>query len=164
MEIFKAIKSTNNTYEASNIGNIRRIGGKILSPKTKSNGYKEVGIYVNKIGKSRYVHRLVAEAFLGDLNDKIINHKDGNKANNSIDNLECVTYSENSLHSVKVLGNKPSFFLGSKHGMAKINENIVLAIRDKYKVNNSLKVLSDEYNIPYSTIAKICYRQTWRHI
>lgn len=164
MEIFKAIKSTNNTYEASNIGNIRKVGGKTLSAKTKSNGYKEVGIYVNKIGKSRYVHRLVAEAFFGDLEDKIINHKDGNKANNTIENLECVTYSENSFHSVNVLKNKPVFFLGSKHGMAKLNEDIVLSIRNKYKINNSLKMLSNEFNIPYSTIAKICYRQTWKHI
>lgn len=164
MEIFKTIKSTNHTYEASNMGNIRKVGGKNLSQKTKSNGYKEVAIYVDKIGKSKYVHRLIAEAFIGDLDGKIINHKDGNKANNNVCNLEIVTYSENSLHSVRVLGNKPVFFLGSKHGMAKLNEDIVLEIRSKYETNNSLKKLALDYNIPYSTIAKICYKQTWKHI
>jgi hypothetical protein len=165
MEIFKTIPNTNNLYEVSNTGIVRSVkSNKCLSQKTKSNGYKEVALYVDKIGKSKYVHRLVVQTFICELNNKIVNHIDGNKANNNLYNLELVTYSENSLHSVNVLGNKPSVFKGSKHGMAKIDENIVLLIRNKYSKDNSIKKLSNEFNIPYSTIAKICYNVTWKHI
>lgn len=165
MEIFKLIPSTKDTYEASNLGNIRRVGGnKILSQKTKSNKYKEVNLYVDKIGKSRYVHRLVAEAFLGDLGDKIINHKDGVKDNNNIENLEMVTYSENRVHSYMILGNKIRTYRGSSHGMAKLNEEIVLKIREDYKLDKSIKKISIKYNLPYGRICSICYRCSWKHI
>lgn len=165
MEIFKVIPSTKDTYEASNLGNIRNaITKKVLSQKTKSNNYKEVALYVDKIGRSRYVHRLVAEAFLGDLGDKIINHKDGIKGNNNIENLELVTYAENRMHSYLVLGNKMPIYRGSSHGMAKLNEELVLKIREDYKLDKSIKKISIKYNLPYSRICSICYRCSWKHI
>lgn len=48
--------------------------------------------------------------------------------------------------------------------MAKLNEEIVLEIRERYKNNNHIKEFQKDYDIPYSTLCKICYRQTWKHI
>jgi hypothetical protein len=58
-------------------------------------------------GKVEYVHRIIAKCFIPNIdNKKCVNHKDGNKHNNSVDNLEWVTYSENHLHAYAVLNKK----------------------------------------------------------
>lgn len=65
----------------------------------KANGY--LGVTFGQPRVQFYVHRLVAEAFLVKPTEKhIVNHKDGNKANNSLDNLEWVTYTENLQHAI----------------------------------------------------------------
>ena len=64
--------------------------------------YLQVSLWKNNVGKTHYVHRLVAEAFIPNpLNLPEVNHKDGNKHNNSVDNLEWVDSSGNSYHAVR---------------------------------------------------------------
>lgn len=93
-------------YEVSDCGRIRHIGG--LPRKTHCvSGYSYVCI--RKAGKTHNVrlHRLIASAFIPNPENKpYINHKDGNKTNNSVDNLEWCTASENERHKVNVLGIK----------------------------------------------------------
>jgi hypothetical protein len=73
--------------------------GKLLTLQ-KSNGYHRVTLYKNRRGKHCAVHRLVAETFLSNTNKlSIVNHKDGDKINNHIDNLEWVTQSDNMKHA-----------------------------------------------------------------
>ncbi len=74
---------------------------KVLAPVVNATGYLTVNLVVGdtKLAKSELVHRLVAKAYLGN-SDLEVNHKDGNKTNNSIDNLEWVTGSENVYHAV----------------------------------------------------------------
>ena len=164
MEVFKEISAGSFTYFIGNKGTVRNMK-KELSQKTKSNGYKEVCLYIDKKPKMKYVHRLVAENFINTIPaGHVVNHKDGNKANNDVVNLEIVTYSENSMHSTNVLGNKAPVFKGSSHGMAKLNENIVLDIRYFYEMGHSLDTLAGMFNTPKSTICKVVYRQTWKHI
>ncbi len=80
----------------------RKYGGNWLSPKN-SNGYLHVILCNKGIMKIKLIHRLVAKAFILNPNNKpCINHKDGNKSNNDITNLEWVTYSENDLHAFKI--------------------------------------------------------------
>lgn len=180
MKVWKIIPGTNGQYEVSNDGEIKRIkgrvanskkgfrnvGGNVLSQKTKSNGYKEVNLYIDaQVSKMMYVHRAVASAFIGEIPaGKGVNHKDGNKANNSVDNLEIVSYSENTKHGIDNGLIKPPSFLGSKHGMAKTNEETVLEIRLLYSQGKTPTELSAMYKKPFSTICKICYRNTWKHI
>ena len=178
---WKIIKSTNGLYEASSTGEIQRkkgvvrnnpnggvrtVGGKPLSQKTKSNGYKEVNLYVDtQIGKSRYVHRLIAEAFIGDIQDGMcINHKDGDKSNNHISNLEIVTYSENSKHAYETGLSVSKGMKGSNHPRATISESDVLNIRHDHSIGIPPNRLSEKYGMPKSTICKIVYRATWKHI
>lgn len=76
----------------------------IVKPSIKSSGYKHLGL-ADKNGVTKYfmVHRLLALAFIpNDYNKKQVNHIDGNKLNNSLDNLEWATPSENIIHSHKI--------------------------------------------------------------
>lgn len=174
------IKSTNYRYEVNENGQVRmcetrvknninggtrKVGGKILSPKTKSNGYKEVNLSVSP-GKSKsfYVHRLVAECFLGGIEKGLeVNHKDGDKSNNHKSNLEIVTPSENMKHAYKKGFNKPPRMIGSKHKKSKITEKDVLYIREN-KDGLTQKELGDKYGLKQSTVSNIVLRQTWKHI
>lgn len=107
-------------YEVSNLGNVRSIermvrhakGGVKLSPSKllkqgrSKNGYLTVSFSVDSIKSNQSVHRLVARAFIpNESNKPQVNHKDGNKHNNHVENLEWMTCSENGLHAYRVLGN-----------------------------------------------------------
>ena len=89
-------------YFATIEGRIINKKGKVMRPHKRTTGYFQIPLRVNGQYKTRLVHRLVAEAFLGP-SDLSINHKDGVKDNNHIDNLEYVTRSENTLHAYNVL-------------------------------------------------------------
>lgn len=88
-EIWKQIKFNTN-YEISNLGNVRNVKTKrVLKPSVSNKGYYLVALSKNGKSHTYTIHKLVAEHFL------VINHKDHNKLNNSIDNLEYVTQQEN---------------------------------------------------------------------
>lgn len=95
-------------YEVSNTGKIRvRNTGEIVKQCQNSYGYNTVALYVDGKGTRKGVHRVVASTFIRLPNEKEqVNHKDGNKTNNSVENLEWVTQSKNLWHSRNVLGNK----------------------------------------------------------
>ena len=93
-EVWKEITSTG--YEVSNLGRIRK-GTRILAGSYHSDGYT----FATISGKQIPIHRFVANAFIPNPENKPeINHKDGNKKNNCVDNLEWVTRSENQKHAV----------------------------------------------------------------
>lgn len=105
METWKPIKDYEGLYEVSNYGNVRSLprattSGKMLKQYTHKNGYKYVNLCKNNISKTKRVHVLVVKAFTGhnangfDPN-AVIDHIDGNKGNNRLDNLEVVTQKEN---------------------------------------------------------------------
>lgn len=117
-EIWKDIKNYEGLYQVSNLGRIkaleRRINSSVGTRVIKSNykkiykndkGYLSVSLSKNGINKHHSVHRIVAEAFITNIDNKpCINHKDLNKQNNYVDNLEWVTYKENTRH---VMENNP---------------------------------------------------------
>lgn len=100
-EIWKDIYAE---YQVSNLGRVySKKTNKLLRPALDSWGYLQVCLYVNGKPTSKKVHRLVAEAFIPNLeNKKTINHKDGNKLNNRVDNLEWATDSEQQIHAYKI--------------------------------------------------------------
>lgn len=110
MEVWKDVIGYENSYEISNIGIVRskdRLGtdgrklkGQILSNRLHSSGYLRVMLYKNEMRKDKYIHRLVAEAFvLNPSNLPQVNHKDGNKKNNRVDNLEWIDGFGNMQHA-----------------------------------------------------------------
>ena len=117
MEIWLPVIGYEGLYEVSNFGRVRsldryvRLGGKqksdalvlkkgkILSEKDNGHGYKSVHLTVNRVTKDKYVHRLVAQAFLSNPNNlPEVNHKDENPSNNCLDNLEWCTSQYNDLY------------------------------------------------------------------
>lgn len=101
-EIFKDIKDYELLYQISNFGNVKslkRDKEKILKPSINTGGYLQVGLCKNGIKKTHDIHKLVAIHFLGHSpngHELVINHKDFNKSNNSVHNLEIVTTRENT--------------------------------------------------------------------
>lgn len=119
-ELWKPIVGFEGLYEVSNLGRVRSLPkdvpykgsstfahrkGRILSLVSDSYGYKIVNLSKDRNQCGKKVHRLVAEAFLENpSNLPQVNHKDGNKENNSVGNLEWCTAKQNIRHKFDVLG------------------------------------------------------------
>ena len=164
-EIWKDIVGYEKFYQVSNLGRVRsfpRNGTikeeRVLKPN-KVGGYLQVTLQKHKNRKYKKVHRLVAETFIPNLeNKREVNHIDGNKTNNCVENLEWVTTSENQLHSNYVL----------KHNLKPILQ---------YDLNGTfikeweaIMIASKELNIFGSNITECCRgrrktagRYIWRY-
>lgn len=102
-ETWKAIKGYEGIYEISNLGRVRNIKrkNKIVKSYTTKLGYQRVQLSKNGKFKNLLIHRLVADAFLPKPDNKdVINHKDFDRSNNNVENLEWLTYKENSHYSM----------------------------------------------------------------
>ena len=103
MEIWKNVKNFEGLYQVSNLGRVKSLNynrtrkEKILKNKYDKGGYCQINLW--KYGQMKHflVHRLVAEAFIDNSNNKpCIDHIDGNRSNNRVENLRWCTYKENS--------------------------------------------------------------------
>ena len=103
MEIFKDVKGYEGYYEISNLGRVRSTsykGKKILKPAVTKNGYLNVIFCINQKKEHKLVHRLVAEAFIPNINNySTVNHKDEDKLNNYVENLEWLSVEDNNRYS-----------------------------------------------------------------
>lgn len=104
---------------------------KLMSIWSKSGEYPRVTLSKSGKEKTFTIHRLVAEAFIPNPYGKItVNHKDGNKNNNKVDNLEWNTYSENQKHAIKNgLAIVPHLGFGEQHPCSKLNNVDIEMIR-----------------------------------
>ena len=136
-------------YKISNQGRVKNPQGKILGGSTHKDSYRFVTIK----GKQIPIHRIVAENFIENKYDKpFVNHKDGNKMNNSVDNLEWVTQQENIQHSYK---NKlqPS---AVKTYKGKFTDEQRQQIKDEYNNTDiSRRQLALKYNVSHTCICDI---------
>jgi len=125
--------------------------------------YNIIGLYSdNKTQKTLLIHRLVALAFIPNPHNKpCVNHKDGNKLNNNIGNLEWNTHSENTKHACENKLILPTH--GEISGMSKLTNSQVLEIR-KIGRNMTQKELGEIYDVRPQTISKIILRKAWTHI
>jgi hypothetical protein len=115
-EIWKDIKGYEGLYQVSNFGNIRnKRTNKIKIPYKCKNGYMYVSLYKNNKSKNKLIHRLVAETFFKNKNNYTdVNHIDGNKLNNKIENLEFCTRSYNLKEAYRLKLREPVYLMLNK--------------------------------------------------
>jgi DNA-binding transcriptional regulator YiaG len=147
-------------YKISNKGRIKGERRASFGSKSSS-GYRRACIWNGEKHVFVMIHRLVAIMFLGFQDGKEINHKDGNKENNRLENLEWVTRSGNSQHAYANNLRTAHPVLGEKHYAAKLTEDQVREIR---KSTLSQTKLAKQYNISSSVIQKIKERKSWKHV
>lgn len=139
-------------YSISDNGQVKNnITNKILKQQIQ-NGYCHCGLAINKKTKRCRVHRLVAQAFIDNPENKeYVNHKDGNRQNNNVNNLEWVTASENALHAIKT-GLKTA--KGNKRPVIQYSMN-----GDKMMAFNSIADASRATDVLGSKITLACQRK-----
>jgi hypothetical protein len=175
-EVWKDIAGYEGKYKISSLGRVRSLSRyrksrgdllalikeKVLKPVDYF-GYQKVTLRHNNESQNYRIHRLVATAFIPNVKNKpFINHKDGNKKNNSVDNLEWVTNQENISHAVK---NGRHNLKGSRHPKSKLEEEEVLKIRELYERKVFTRTeLGEMFGVTEGTISYIVKRMTWKHI
>ena len=162
MEQWKNINGYPN-YMISNLGRVRNVSSnKILKNSINGIGYAVVGLSKNTIRKAFRIHRLLAQHFIPNPENKEeVNHINSIRSDYRLENLEWVTHSENIKHSFKMGYAKP--ILGSRHGRAKLSDDDVVSIRTKYKQYRVVDIAS-KFNISIGLVSLIRNRKIWTHI
>lgn len=175
-EVWKGIPGYEQYYEASSIGNVRRIKrslknrgmlNKHLSKCISGNGYLAVSLFSE--GKPKrlfYIHRLVAATFIDNPeNKKEVNHKNGIKTDNTIANLEWVTAKENTRHSLQMGFKDQSNTWGENHPKALLNTEKVKCILFEWENGErDIKKIATQYRVSKKAIEKVVKRLTWKHV
>lgn len=171
VEIWRPIVGYEGLYEISNLARIKSLS-KAGSPgeqflklgaKDLSTGYSNVQITKSSKPLTKRIHRLVAEAFLVKPEGlHCVNHKDGVKANNLLENLEWVTYSENVKHAYRLGLSKPP--IGEIQGNSKLKTVQVLEIIELMKEGVSNKDIASKYQIGSVNISRIRNGKRWAHM
>ena len=160
-EVWKDVEGYEGQYLVSNTGKVKSIDrtdekgythlGVDKKAQDNGKGYLSVALYKHNIERKKYIHRLVATAFIPNPeNLPEVNHKDGNKSNNIVDNLEWVTTSDNILHSYEVLNrrsNKNNPIMSHKIAMLDDKGNIL-------KIYPSMREAERQLNLSNGVISK----------
>lgn len=161
-EIWKDIKGYEGYYQVSNLGRIKSLQrngtikkDRILKPNNVK-GYLQITLQKNGIKAYKKIHRIVAENFITNINNKTeVNHIDGNKHNNCIENLEWVTKSENQKHAYKLGLNKSHGIKGEKNVLSKkimqldLEDNVI-------KIWGSMHDIERKLGIKYQNVYACC--------
>ncbi len=175
MEIWKDIPGYEGRYCASNLGNVKSLDwfyyskgagkipykinhyGKLLKQSISPYGYYYVGLHINSKQYGNLIHRLIALAFIPNPKNKPqINHIDGNKANNHVNNLEWCTQSENMQHSYKIGLNRMD---NDYNNNSKLNSFQVRVIRKAEGLKQY--ELAKIFNVTNSSISQIINNKIW---
>lgn len=179
-EEWRPVKDWEDVYEVSNHGNVRGVprsftrirrgkkeitvvGYRIKKISTNHDGYAITGLTIGS-GRalSKLVHRLVATAFIGPVPEGMeVNHRDGNKLNNHIENIEYVTHLENMRHADRT--GLRTYLPGEKNGMAILTEN---QVRDAIALFGTMSVrqIANKMNCKPHVIYHIRSGKNWKHI
>lgn len=180
MELWKDIEGFEGYYQISNKGNVRSVNrfdgvhdrqGSLIRQNLKHNGYLQVGL--RKHGKRKWfgVHRLVAIHFIENPDNKPqVNHIDGNKLNNTVENLEWVTGRENQRHAIK-MGLRDNMPKGENHSFygkfGADSKSAKPVIRRDPKTGEiklyKAKILAKDDGFDVTSISKCCHGKMKHH-
>lgn len=157
-------------YEVSTLGRVRSIRnctsskvGHILKPKGRK--YSRLILSNGPLRHTVLVHRLVVFAFLGEPPPAHeVNHKDGNKFNNRLVNLEYVTHPENHRHAVATGLHTYDSIQGERNVNAKLTDEKVRLIRQRLRDGVGVNAIGREVGMPYQRIQEIRDGIGWAHI
>lgn len=182
MEIWKDVKDYEGLYQVSNLGNIKSldrvvklvsknqfnsfttlkaIKGKEISKVVNSKGYYQIALYKNGKMKNKLLHRLVLEAFIPNIENKpTVNHIDGNKLNDRLDNLEWATNKEQISHAINNLGFKSVISDKCRQKQIELHQRKVR--RSDGSIFNSIKEASLGDEVLRRNISQVCkgYKKT----
>ena len=178
-ELWKDIDGYEGLYQVSNKGRVKSLDsvgsrnvpglesyivkGRVLSPSKHRHGYRLIMLRKDGHRGSFLVHRLVAKAFLQNpKSNRVVNHKDGVKDNNCVDNLEWVTNGENNQHAWNSGLRKKLY--GSKSTNAKLTDSDVRHIKMGLLCGIQVGELSDIFEVSRATIGNIRTGKTYPNV
>lgn len=161
-EVWGSLPELKGLFEVSNLGNVRTVKSKQLrKAQLQKLGYRRISLRVDSELLGYQLHRLVALVHIPNPNDyREINHIDGDKENNNVDNLEWCTRSQNMSHAFRtgLVSNR-----GILNPRARLSELTVINIRHcRGELTN--EKLGKIFNVPTSTVARIMTRKSWSHL
>ena len=166
-EVWKDIENYEGLYQVSNLGNVKRLRGKgcnqerLIARNINKYGYVYRTLHNKGISIKHKEHRLVANAFINNPYKKsTVNHINGIKTDNRVENLEWCTIIENKQHAINtgITNTK-----GEKNHFSKLTEQQVLEIRE-IGFSQTRISLSRKYGISSSNVTRIIKREMWKHI
>lgn len=173
-ERWRPVRNFEDLYMISSKGRLARIKtrtGKptfrILRGRPGSLGYVRYALSRNSKRCDHSAHRLAWEAFKCPIPDDLqINHKNGIKHDNRLDNLEIVTLSDNVKHAYRTLKVPPNINpnLGSRNGRSKLTEDDIPKIRALLRSGWRQSEVGHEFGVDQTSIGRIAVGKAWRHV
>lgn len=156
-------------YAVSSLGRVMRVvtskhhpNKRILKGTPDSYGYLMVTLYNPKPHSAQKIHTLVTNAFIGPCPDGLQrNHKDGNKTNNAVTNLEYITLLENIEHAT--VNGLRTCITGASNPKAKLTDTDVREIRNLAKTMPTIHI-ARKFDVTTATIRSIKFGRTWKHL
>lgn len=175
LEVWKEIKGYEDSHLISNLGKIkslqryvkakggskRQVKGRIIKQCIDSVGY-----FAAKINnKTIRIHRILGETFLENpTNLPCINHINGIKTDNSLQNLEWCSYSENNKHAYDIKLKHANPTLGEKNHLSKLSELDVISIKNRLRQKEKQVDIAKIYNITQAAVSLIKINKNWKHL